>query len=189
MIDKIEEAVEFVQKQGVESPYIGVILGTGLGNLATKIEVKQEIDYDHIPNFPISTVESHHGKLIYGILGGKKVLAMQGRFHYYEGYSGEEITFPIRVMKVLGVEKLLISNAAGSVNPDFKKGSLMLINDHINLIPDNPLRGKNLDEQGPRFPDMSQPYDTVMSKLLRNIARDEGLLCMKEFILLLQDPI
>lgn len=122
MLEKIEQAADYIKAQGVESPQIGIVLGTGLGNLALKIEAEHIIDYADIPNFPVSTVESHSGKLIYGKLSGKKVIAMQGRFHYYEGYSGEEITFPIRVFKKLGIEKLLISNAAGTVNPDFKRG-------------------------------------------------------------------
>lgn len=175
MIEEILQATEYIREQGVSKPQIGIVLGTGLGNLATKIEAEKVIDYADIPNFPVSTVESHSGKLIYGNLSGKKVIAMQGRFHYYEGYSGAEITFPIRVLKKLGIEKLLISNAAGTVNPDFKKGNLMLINDHINMIPDNPLRGKNLDEEGPRFPDMSQPYDLEMNQLLKSIAAKEGI--------------
>ena len=172
MLKKIEQAAAYIKAQGVESPQIGIVLGTGLGNLALKIEAEHIIDYADIPNFPVSTVESHSGKLIYGKLSGKKVIAMQGRFHYYEGYSGEEITFPIRVFKNLGIEKLLISNAAGTVNPDFKKGTLMLIDDHINMIPDNPLRGKNLDGLGPRFPDMSQPYDADMNGKLKAIAKE-----------------
>tara|TARA_R110000868_G_scaffold197243_9_gene443381 strand:+ start:440 stop:1252 length:813 start_codon:yes stop_codon:yes gene_type:complete len=175
MIQKIKEATEYIQSQGVTEPVIGIVLGTGLGNLATKIESEREIEYSKIPHFPVSTVESHSGKLIYGNLNGKKVLAMQGRFHYYEGYSGAEITFPIRVMKQLGIQKLLISNAAGALNPKFKKGTLMLINDHINMIPDNPLRGKNLDEQGPRFPDMSKPYNEEMNQLLREIALEQEI--------------
>ncbi len=170
MIESINKAVEFIRSKGVDSPSIGIILGTGLGNLALQIKAEQIIDYADIPNFPVSTVESHSGKLIYGDLCGKKVIAMQGRFHYYEGYSGAEITFPVRVLKSLGIQKLLISNAAGTVNPDFKKGTLMLIEDHINMIPDNPLRGKNFDELGPRFPDMSQPYDREMNQLLESIA-------------------
>lgn len=175
MLEKIEQAADYIKAQGVESPQIGIVLGTGLGNLALKIEAEHIIDYADIPNFPVSTVESHSGKLIYGKLSGKKVIAMQGRFHYYEGYSGEEITFPIRVFKKLGIEKLLISNAAGTVNPDFKKGTLMLIDDHINMIPDNPLRGKNFEELGPRFPDMSQPYDAVLNGMLKSIAQEFGI--------------
>jgi len=172
MIEQLNETVEYIKSKGVTSPYVGIVLGTGLGNLALQIEAEKIIEYSSIPNFPVSTVESHSGKLIYGNLNGKKVLAMQGRFHYYEGYSGAEITFPIRVMHQLGVKKLLISNAAGTVNPEFKKGTLMLIDDHINMIPDNPLRGKNLDHLGPRFPDMSQPYDLEMNQLLKEIATD-----------------
>jgi len=172
MLEKIQEAVDFIQDKGLDAPQIGIVLGTGLGNLALQINMEKELDYERIPHFPVSTVESHSGKLIYGELGGKKVLAMQGRFHFYEGYSAEEITFPIRVMKQLGVQRLLISNAAGTVNPDFKKGSLMLVDDHINMIPDNPLRGKNYDELGPRFPDMSQPYDAEMNGLLKEIAKE-----------------
>ncbi len=175
MLEKIKKASQFIQNQGVDAPYVGIVLGTGLGNLATKIDAEVEIDYEKIPHFPVSTVESHSGKLIYGNLSGKKVLAMQGRFHYYEGYSAAEITFPIRVMKDLGVKKLLISNAAGTVNPEFKKGTLMLIDDHINMIPDNPLRGQNFEELGPRFPDMSQPYDKVMNDLLKQIAKEKEI--------------
>lgn len=175
MLEKIQQAVDYIQSQGAKAPQIGIVLGTGLGNLALKIEAEQIIKYADIPNFPVSTVESHSGKLIYGTLSGKKVIAMQGRFHYYEGYSGEEITFPIRVFQKLGIEKLLISNAAGTVNPEFKKGTLMLIDDHINMIPDNPLRGKNLDELGPRFPDMSQPYDSEMNGMLKSIAKEFGI--------------
>jgi purine-nucleoside phosphorylase len=174
-LDQIKEAADYISSKGIAQPQFGIVLGTGLGNLVTKIEKICEIDYSDIPHFPVSTVESHHGKLIYGTIEGKKVLAMQGRFHFYEGYSMQQITFPIRVMKLLKVERLLISNAAGTVNPDFKKGSLMLIDDHINMLPANPLTGKNLDELGPRFPDMSQPYDATMNKQLENIAKDLGV--------------
>jgi purine-nucleoside phosphorylase len=172
MMQEINQAKDYIKSQGVGSPYVGIILGTGLGRLADQIEAEITIPYDQIPHFPVSTVESHSGKLIFGKLSGKQVLAMQGRFHYYEGYSGAEITFPVRVMQQLGIKKLLISNAAGTVNPDFKKGELMLITDHINMIPDNPLRGKNLDELGPRFPDMSAPYDPAMNDLLRKISNE-----------------
>jgi purine-nucleoside phosphorylase len=175
MIEKINEAVAFLQLKGVNSPEVGIVLGTGLGNLASQINAEQTIEYSDIPHFPLATVESDSGQLIYGSLNGKKVLAMRGRFHYYEGYSGAEITFPIRVMKLLGIKILLISNAAGAVNPSFKKGSLMLIDDHINMIPDNPLRGVNLDELGPRFPDMSAPYDSIMNEMLEKIAEQEHI--------------
>jgi len=175
-MENIRAAADYIKARGVDNPKIGIVLGTGLGNLALQIDAEHTIDYADIPNFPISTVESHSGKLIYGNLNGKKVLAMQGRFHYYEGYSGQEITFPIRVMKLLGIEKLLISNAAGTVNPSFKKGELMLIDDHINMLPDNPLRGKNFDEMGPRFPDMSQPYNREINDLLKVIAKEKGIM-------------
>ena len=157
-IEQIEKTVEFLKSRGILSPEIGIVLGTGLGKLVNSMEIEKEISYDEIPGFSKSTVESHHGKLIYGTMAGRRVLAMQGRFHYYEGYSMQQITFPIRVMKCLGINFLILSNAAGAVNLNYKKGSLMLITDHINLLPDNPLRGPNLDSLGPRFPDMSNPY-------------------------------
>lgn len=175
MQEKLNETVSFLKKEGVENPQIGIVLGTGLGGLVSKIDVIKEIDYDKIPHFPVSTVESHHGKLIYGTIHNKKVLVMQGRFHYYEGYSMKEITFPIRVMKLLGIENLLISNAAGAVNLAYKKSSLMLITDHINLYPENPLTGKNLDNFGPRFPDMSEPYSLKMNDMLRSIASEKKI--------------
>ena len=176
MLDKIKETTAFLQKQGINAPEVGIILGTGLGGLVKEIQVITSIDYDKIPHFPVSTVESHHGKLIYGSVRGKKVLAMQGRFHYYEGYNMQEITFPVRVMKLLGIKNLLISNAAGAVNLAFKKSTLMLINDHINLFPANPLIGKNYDELGPRFPDMSEPYSKKLNNELKAIAKEKGIL-------------
>jgi purine-nucleoside phosphorylase len=160
MLNRIQEAVDFIQTKTQVKPEFGIILGTGLGGLVKEIEIIDEIPYEQIPNFPVSTVESHKGRLIFGNLGGKKVVAMQGRFHFYEGYSLQEVTFPVRVMKLLGIAKLLVSNASGGVNPDFEVGEIMIINDHINFLPGNPLIGKNLDELGPRFPDMSDPYDT-----------------------------
>jgi len=159
----------------ITSPEIGVVLGTGLSNLISKMEIEVEIPYTEIPNFPEATVEFHSGKLIYGNISGKKVLVMQGRFHYYEGYTMKQITFPIRVMKVMGVQHLLLSNAAGAMNLDWKKGDLMLIDDHINLQPDNPLFGKNEDFLGDRFPDMSQPYSKVMNDQLKEIAEEKGI--------------
>jgi len=154
MLEKIYKAAEFTRKRGVKAPEIGVILGTGLGNRFVE-EIKKPIviNYNSIPHFPISTVEFHKGQLIFGEVRGKKVLAMQGRFHYYEGYSMQQITLPVRVMKLLGVKSLLISNAAGNMNLKWKKGELMVIDDHINLQPDNPLRGENFEALGPRFPD------------------------------------
>jgi len=176
MIKKIQEAADFLQSKGMANPQIGVILGTGLGNRFVK-EIQEQIvlDYEVIPHFPVSTVESHHGKLIFGEVKGRRVLAMQGRFHYYEGYSLEQITFPVRVMKVLGIKHLLISNAAGNLNMNWKKGELMLLDDHINLLPDNPLRGRNLDTMGPRFPDMSQPYSPYLNDQLINIAWEHNI--------------
>lgn len=176
MLHEINEATEFIRKRGVKDPEIGVILGTGLGNLFVK-EIKKPliINYNSIPYFPISTVESHKGQLIYGEVKGKKVLAMQGRFHYYEGYNMKQITLPVRVMKMLGVEYLLVSNAAGNLNKKWKKGELMLIDDHINLQPDNPLRGENFEVLGPRFPDMSQPYSQKLNKALVAIAKKKKI--------------
>ena len=160
MMKEIKEAAAFIKDKGVTDPAIGVILGTGLGKgFLQEMQVEVTIDYAVIPHVPVATVEFHSGKLLFGEVQGKKVVAMQGRFHYYEGYSMQEVTLPVRVLKLLGVQHLLISNAAGNLNGDWSKGELMLIDDHINLQPDNPLRGKNLDEMGPRFPDMSAPYD------------------------------
>ncbi|GAB1446516.1 purine-nucleoside phosphorylase [Flammeovirgaceae bacterium] len=177
MIKKINEAVEYIKSQGVQNPEIGIILGTGLGDLFTKkTENPIEIEYGSIPHFPVSTVEFHKGKLISGSINGKQVLAMHGRFHYYEGYSADQITLPVRVMKELGVKYLLISNASGNMNLSWHKGELMLIDDHINLLPDNPLRGSNIDSQGPRFPDMSQPYDKKLNDTLKRIAREKGIM-------------
>jgi len=176
MVDQLNETVNYLKNEGITSPEIGIVLGTGLGGLVSEINIIKEIDYDKIPHFPVSTVESHHGKLIYGTIRNKKVLVMQGRFHYYEGYDMKQITFPIRVMKLIGVKNLLISNAAGAVNLAYKKSSLMLITDHINLYPDNPLRGKNNNDFGPRFPDMSEPYSNTLNNLLRTIAKEKGIL-------------
>lgn len=171
----IDEAITFIWKRTKIRPEVGVILGTGLGGLVKEIRKDIVLDYDKIPHFPISTVESHHGKLIFGTLAGKQIVAMQGRFHYYEGYKMQEVTFPVRVMshKVgLGVKTLLISNAAGGMNPKFRRGDLMLITDHINLQGDNPLIGPNDDELGPRFPDMSEPYDRNLLSLADKVARE-----------------
>lgn len=170
MIKNVEKTVEFLKSKGFDTPEFGIILGTGLGALANHIEVIHEIPYEEIPNFPIATVEFHKGKLIYGMLENKKVVAMSGRFHYYEGYSMEEVVFPVRVLKYLGIQKLLISNAAGAMNLEWKKGELMLIDDHINLQPDNPLRGLNAGAFGPIFTDMSQPYDKHMNEVMQTVA-------------------
>lgn len=175
MLEQINEAVSFIQSKTSVSPSIGIILGTGLGGLVKEIKIIDEINYKDIPNFPVSTVESHSGKLIFGELGGKHVVAMQGRFHYYEGYDLNQVTFPVRVMKLLGIERLFVSNASGGVNPSFEVGEIMILNDHINLFPGNPLIGKNLDELGPRFPDMSEPYDPSMIELAKTIASEQGI--------------
>lgn len=171
--EHIDEAVGYIRKHTRMRPEIGIILGTGLGGLVKEIRKEIVLDYDEIPHFPVSTVESHHGKLIFGTLGGKKVVAMQGRFHRYEGYSLRQVTFPVRVMSQragLGVKTLLISNAAGGMNPHFRRGDIMLITDHINLLGDNPLIGPNDEELGPRFPDMSEPYSRKLTQLAEEIA-------------------
>jgi purine-nucleoside phosphorylase len=158
MLERIEEITGFLKNKGVVNPVAGIILGTGLGGLTTRIENRIEIDYETIPGFPVSTVDGHEGKLIYGDLGGKKVIAMKGRFHFYEGYGPEQVALPVRVLKFLGITSLFLSNAAGGVNPSFQIGDIMVITDHINLLP-NPLIGKNDDRIGVRFPDMGEAYD------------------------------
>ncbi|MDB4534450.1 purine-nucleoside phosphorylase [Vicingaceae bacterium] len=169
-------------------PLAGIILGTGLGNLSTEIKIEIAIPYSEIPNFPISTVEGHDGQLVFGTINGISVVAMQGRFHYYEGYSLKECTFPIRVMKALGISNLLISNASGGVNPNFEIGEIMLITDHINLLSDNPLRGKNIDELGPRFPDMSEPYDKKLRQSVLEIASSNNIKIQQGVYAVLSGP-
>ncbi|TVQ68171.1 MAG: purine-nucleoside phosphorylase [Balneolaceae bacterium] len=164
------EALEFIRSKTTSRPNYLLILGTGLGQLADEIDVETEIPYEEIPHFPVSTVESHAGKLLFGKLGGKEVVAMQGRFHYYEGYTMRQIVFPVRVLKANGAHTLIVSNACGGMNPNFKKGDIMLINDHINLLGDNPLMGPNDDELGPRFPDMSDPYTESLRETAQNVA-------------------
>lgn len=173
-IEKLQEAYQYISKNITENPEIGIVLGTGLGRLAGQIEVEHELSYAEIPHFPVSTVETHDGKLICGKLGRKKVLAMQGRFHSYEGYDMQQITFPIRIMKMMGINTLYISNAAGGINTTYHEGDLVIIEDHINLQLANPLTGPNMHEFGPRFPDMSQPYDPEMMHTAWNIAKEEG---------------
>ena len=185
---QIDEALKIIKGRTNSSPAIGIILGTGLGGLAKEIETETEIDYGSIPHFPVSTVESHHGKLIFGKLAGKQVVAMQGRFHYYEAYSLQQITFPVRVMKFLGVHTLLISNAGGALNPDFRKGDIMIISDHINLLGDNPLIGPNDETLGPRFPDMSEPYDREMIALAEKAARELKIKLRKGVYAAMQGP-
>ncbi len=179
MLKKIEEATNFIKEGKDFQPEIGIILGTGLGGLVSEIDVKYSIPYEEIPHFPVSTVEGHQGRLILGVLSGKNVVAMQGRFHFYEGYTMQELTFPVRVMKYLGIKKLLVSNAAGGMNPNFEIGDLMIINDHINLFPSNPLIGKNYDELGPRFPDMSVPYDLDIIKTIEEVASELNIKVQK----------
>jgi purine-nucleoside phosphorylase len=175
----INETLGVIRKFTTEKYPIGIILGTGLGGLVKEIEIAHEISYDQLPHFPISTVESHHGKLIFGKINGKNVVAMQGRFHYYEGYTMQQITYPVRVMKFLGVETLLVSNACGGMNPLYKRGDVMIMADHINMLGDNPLIGKNEDELGPRFPDMSEPYNLELIELAENVALENKIKVQK----------
>ena len=172
MFEKIQESTNFIKSKTSVNPKIGLILGSGLGVLADEIENATKIKYDEIPNFPVSTVQGHEGCLVIGTLQGKEVVAMQGRFHYYEGYSQREITFPVRVMKALGVETLVVTNAAGGANKDFTPGDLMVIKEHINLSGSNPLIGENDDRLGPRFPDMSSAYDKGYVDLVKKCAKD-----------------
>ena len=186
-METINNTAQFLRDRGFTGE-LGVILGTGLGNLINEVEVEKEILYDDIPEFPVSTVESHHGKLIRGKIGGKTALIMQGRFHFYEGYSMREITFPVRVLHALGIKHLLVSNAAGAVNLDYQKGDLMLLDDHINFLPGNPLIGKNYDNLGPRFPDMSQPYDAELNRLLEESAKELNITLQKGVYLVQSGP-
>lgn len=174
MLEKINETTEFLRAKGFLSPDAGIILGTGLGGLTARISNSIEVDYSEIPNFPVSTVEGHEGKLIYGEFGRKKIVAMKGRFHYYEGYGSEQISFPVRVLKYLGIKCLFVSNASGGVNPDYEIGDIMIIRDHIHLLP-NPLIGPNDDRIGPRFPDMGEAYDRYMINKAILIARKHGI--------------
>ena len=169
-MNTLNEAVDYLQQQGIDKPFVGVVLGTGLHQLINKIDNAVVIPYSSIPHFPVSTVESHKGNLVYGKIGDRKVLAMQGRFHAYEGYTMQQVVFPVRVMKLLGVQYLLLTNAAGGINLSFKKGDLVLINDHINLQAGNPLTGKNIDTLGSRFPDMSEPYNQHLCNVLQQAA-------------------
>lgn len=178
MFQILRETVDYIKRKNNDfQPEVGIVLGTGLGGLVNEIEVEFSLMYANIPNFPISTLEFHSGKLIFGTLNGKRVVAMQGRLHFYEGYSMQQITFPIRVMKALGIHYLFVSNAAGSLNADFKKGDLMVINDHINLQPESPLRGINDPDLGPRFPDMSEPYHQGLIEKALVIAQQEKITC------------
>ena len=175
MLKKIYEAVEFIKSKYSDQPSVGIVLGSGLGSFADEIEKECEIPYGDIPNFPVSTVEGHGGKLVFGKLSGKKVVAMSGRFHYYEGYTTQEVVFPVRVMKFLGIKTLVISNAAGGLNIAYKVGDLMIIKDHISMLTINPLLGKNEDDLGPRFPDMSEPYKNFLIDKAKAIAKENNI--------------
>lgn len=174
MLEQIKETSNFILNKTGFKPEVGIILGTGLGGLVKEIQIEKTLNYEDIPDFPVSTVEGHHGRLIFGTLADKKIVAMQGRFHFYEGYDIHKVIFPVRVMKYMGIKNLFISNASGGVNPDYEIGDLMVINDHINLIP-NPLIGKNDDELGARFPDMSEAYDKSLIQKAKGIAQENNI--------------
>ncbi|HEV8284138.1 MAG TPA: purine-nucleoside phosphorylase [Chitinophagaceae bacterium] len=175
-LQKFKETVSYLKAAYPYEPQVGIVLGSGLGNFSEEVEVEIEISYKDIPHFPVSTVEGHQGKLIFGMLSGKKVVCMAGRFHFYEGYDAEQVVFPIRVMKLLGIKALLLSNAAGGVNPDFNVGDLMIITDHVSFFTRNPLIGKNISELGTRFPDMSEPYKKELIQKAKNIAKQLGIM-------------
>ena len=186
MLEKIKETASFLKGKMTTKPETAIILGTGLGSLVNEIEDKHEISYTDIPNFPVSTVEGHSGKLIFGKLGGKDIMAMQGRFHYYEGYDMKEVTFPVRVMKEIGIKTLFVSNACGGMNPNFSIGDLMIITDHINFFPEHPLRGKNI--YGDRFPDMSEPYSHELIAKAKEIAKELNIKVQQGIYLGTQGP-
>ena len=187
MLQTIKETAQFIRAKVSDMPKTAIILGTGLGELVSHIEITEEVPYSEIPNFPVSTVEGHSGKLIFGKLGNKRVMAMQGRFHFYEGYDMKQVTFPVRVMHELGIRNLFVSNASGGVNPDFEIGDLMLITDHINFMPEHPLHGPNFPT-GPRFPDMHEAYDYAFLDLARQIAREKGIHTVEGVYLATQGP-
>ncbi|MDE3184544.1 MAG: purine-nucleoside phosphorylase [Bacteroidota bacterium] len=175
MLNEINETVQFIQSMYATKPSVGIVLGSGLGSFADEIDIECEIPYSDIPHFPVSTVKGHTGKLIFGNLGGKKVVAMAGRFHYYEGYSTKEVVFPIRILKFLGIQTLVLSNAAGGINQSYKVGDLMIIHDHISMLTINPLIGKNEEVFGERFPDMSEPYKNNLIKAAKQIAYENNI--------------
>ena len=172
---ELKEAAKYLKKKYSLTPQVGIVLGSGLGNFIEEIKVEAEVSYSDIPNFPVSTVSGHKGKLVFGELSGKKIVCMAGRFHYYEGYTAQEVVFPIRVMKLLGIDTLLLSNAAGGVNPSFNVGDIMIINDHIGIDMVNPLIGRNIDDLGVRFPDMSKPYEKSLIIKAKNVASKLGI--------------
>src|SRR5947199_7444498 len=188
LYDQIQEAKRALQARWNGQPKIGIILGTGLGGLAEEVQNAVKIPYQEIPHFPVSTVESHAGRLVCGTLGGKTVMAMEGRFHFYEGYTLKQITFPVRVMKAMGCDILIVSNACGGLNPQWAKGDIMLIEDHINLLSDNPLIGKNDERLGSRFPDMCHPYDLELLELAQKIALEEKIVCHKGVFVAVPGP-
>lgn len=187
MLAEIQQTAQWIKERVAVLPRTAIVLGTGLGRLAAEIEVEQEFPYADIPHFPVSTVEGHSGRLLFGRLGGKEIMALEGRFHYYEGYDMKQVTFPVRVMYELGIRTLFVSNAAGGVNPDFEIGDLMLIRDHINFLPEHPLRGKNFPT-GPRFPDMHEAYDHALLEMARGIAREKGIRVVEGVYLATQGP-
>ncbi len=188
MFDKVKESIQYIQSVTDFRPKYGIVLGTGLGDLSEQITDTTEIDYRNIPHFPVSTVESHKGKLIFGYLNGHPIVAMAGRFHYYEGYTARELTFPIRVLKFLGIELLFISNVSGGVNPNYKAGDIIFVKDHIFLQPDNPLRGSNDERLGVRFPDMSNTYDKALIKAGLSVARENNIRAHEGVYICLQGP-
>jgi len=188
MWEQVQETVNYIKEKTGFTPEYGVILGSGLGSFTQDIQVEFTLPYNEIPNFPVSTVQGHKGALVFGTVGSKKVVAMQGRFHFYEGYDMKQVTFPVRVMKYLGVTKLVVSNASGGVNPNYKVGSIVLITDHINMMPEHPLRGKNDERFGPRFVNMSEPYSRTMIAKAKEIALENGITVQDGIYMGLQGP-
>jgi len=187
-LDKLNETIAFIRSKTTMQPYAGIILGSGLGGLVDELDISLSLAYEEIPNFPLSTVKGHGGKLLFGRLNGKDVVMLSGRFHYYEGYSMQEVTFPVRVMRMLGAQLLMVSNAAGGMNPAFQVGDLMIINDHINLFPEHPLRGRNDERIGPRFPDMTEPYALDLVANAKEIAVRHGIKVHEGVYIGLQGP-
>ncbi|MEI7509493.1 MAG: purine-nucleoside phosphorylase [Flavobacterium sp.] len=188
MWEEVQETVKYITERTNFTPEYGIILGSGLGSFTDDIAIEQIVPYSELPNFPVSTVQGHKGALVFGTIGAKKVVAMQGRFHYYEGYDMKQVTFPVRVMKYLGVTKLVVSNASGGVNPNYKVGSIILINDHINMMPEHPLRGKNEERFGPRFVNMSEPYSKAMIAKVKLIAAENDIIVQDGVYMGLQGP-
>lgn len=188
MIKSLNKTTEFLQQRGFKNPEIGIILGSGMGKLVEEMEILHEVSYNHIPNFPTATVEFHKGKLIYGRFAGKTIIVMQGRFHYYEGYSLWDVTYPVRIMNQLGIQKLLVTNASGALNPNFRKGELMLLDDHINLQVGSPLAFRGVEQFGSRFTDMSRPYDPQMNAHLEEIAKAKNITLQKGVYIALTGP-